>query len=154
MYHKLCPTWVYYIQRTFQNYERFDYSERYIENKYFFHFLTPKNAGNVKITHINDISQGMPSLSLFHPKGPFRIVKGFLVLKLFRKYVFISLLAPINAGTGKITHINDISQAMPNLSLFHAKRPFRILKGLIILKGISKICFFHFLAIKMAIMGK
>ena len=46
-----------------------------------FHFLTIKNADNGKITHINDISQAMPNLSLFHPKGPFRIVKGLMILK-------------------------------------------------------------------------
>ena len=81
----------------------------------------------------------MSNLSLFHSKGPFRIVKAI------SKYVLFSLFSHTNTDNGKITHANNISQAMPNLNLLHRKGPFRIVKGLIILKGISKICpFFTF----------
>ena len=111
-------------------------SEWHFENMSSFHFLTIKNGYNRKITHKNDISQAISNFSLFHPKGPFRNVKGLMILKGILKICPFSLFNHKNAENGKITHRNNVLQAMPDLNI---KRPFRIVKVLMILKGISKL---------------
>ena len=94
-------------------------SEWYFENMSSFHFLTIKNAYNVKMIHINDISQAISNFSLFHPKGPFRNVKGLMILKGISKMSFFHFLPIKNVYNGKTTLKNDISQDMPNMRFSH-----------------------------------
>ena len=76
-------------------------SEWYFENMSSFHFLTIKNGYNRKITHKNDISQAISNFSLCYPKGPFRNVKGLMILKGISKMSFFHFLLIKNCIMGK-----------------------------------------------------
>ena len=66
----------------------------------------------------------------------------FQLWKAFQNMSFFYFFGHTNTDNGKITRLNNISQAMSNLNLLNPKGPFRIVKGLIILKGISKMSLF------------